>query len=108
MPRSFLSPDLAIVYPAAFWWESNAVFGWVCTREDWREILDELARHNPHGRERVLEARQAAWDHGAVVMSAPASRSFGFAREHVEGPRTLREYALEHGLAWVVELAEAP
>lgn len=79
----------------AFWLETNALFGWVSSSEDW-----EIAKAALQGRAEPSRMRQAVVDHPMVVLSARAKDSYGTRREHC-GPRTLADHAAEHGLDWL-------
>lgn len=77
-----------------FWWESNQLLGWVASPEDWKKVKATYPDLDTH------RVRQASRDHAAVVMHAPASRSFGLCREH-DGEKTLADHAAEYGLEWL-------
>lgn len=82
----------------SFWWESNSIFGWVCSPLDWDAVWQ---RHTLYPEDLAKKARQAVFDHGAVVMHAGAQHSYGLRREHT-GARTLYDHAQEHKLLWLI------
>jgi hypothetical protein len=85
----------------AFWFESNSVFGWVLSTQDWAFVCT----HHTH-RPIVSKARQATREHSSTVMHTPSDLSFGFRSEHIGGKRTLADHAAEHGLTWLTDIPE--
>lgn len=76
----------------AFWLETNSVYGYVCSEEQWR-MARACYPDVP-----VERFRAAAWQHPATFDVRVAN--FGLRREHT-GARTLVDHAREHGLGWL-------
>lgn len=77
----------------SFWLETNAVFGWITSREAW------MAARDCYPSTPASRFKQAQWTHPALI-AVPQSLSFGLCREH-EGPRTLEDHAKDFGLEWL-------
>lgn len=104
----------------AFWWESNACWGYVRSIDDWRTMAGEFANqlyrhHSDRSAQRAAQemldtGRLATWEHpGHALEQAFAGEkmlSIGTRREHIGG-RPFREWAREKGIEKLLELEEA-
>lgn len=97
-----------------FFFDSNACFGLIDSPVRWEWLIDNLVRCGQRGdaaacRTFVLDAKVA--DPDGVLATLPLSYfvgamgvkdgtvlTFGYRREHVGGPFTLREWAARNGM----------
>lgn len=78
----------------AFFWDSNARWGWICTQEAWAELCEGTKALG--GAMWLLNGRRNR-------ANAGLSNTFGYRPEHT-GDIYLRDHAVKHGLTWMLKV----